>query len=162
MNFILKPNLQKGVLLPQSVLTAQARSLHEAWEYSPSDHLLHLLPLHHIHGVVNAILTPLLAGSSIEFMFPFNADAVWNRLATPFLPASESATTNGTTNGDISAASKAPKPKVTFFTAVPTIYSRLLTTHKSLPPPSRTPPVKQSPLLTSASTSPDPPPCPPP
>ncbi|PTB37834.1 hypothetical protein M441DRAFT_147518 [Trichoderma asperellum CBS 433.97] len=135
-------NKPKGVLLPQSVLTAQALSLHEAWEYSPSDHLLHLLPLHHIHGVVNAILTPLFAGSSIEFMFPFNADAVWNRLANPFLPASETidgattngTTTNGTTNGN-DTLSKAPKPKVTFFTAVPTIYSRLLNTHKSLPPP---------------------------
>ncbi|UKZ49406.1 hypothetical protein TrVGV298_003653 [Trichoderma virens] len=119
---------------PQSVLTAQARSLHEAWEYSPTDHLLHLLPLHHIHGVVNAILTPLIAGSSIEFMFPFNADAVWNRLAAPFL--SPSAETNGiTTNGDAAAKSSSPKPKVTFFTAVPTIYSRLLNSHKSLPPP---------------------------
>lgn len=59
-------------------------------------------------------------------MFPFNADAVWNRLAAPFLssPSSES------TNGDAAA-----KPKVTFFTAVPTIYSRLLNTHKSLPAP---------------------------
>ncbi|KAL7927199.1 acetyl-CoA synthetase-like protein [Trichoderma austrokoningii] len=122
-------NKPKGVLLPQSVLTAQARSLHEAWEYSPSDHLLHLLPLHHIHGVVNAILTPLLAGSSIEFMFPFNAAAVWNRLAAPFLPASEQA---ANTNGNTTTP---PKPKVTFFTAVPTIYSRLLTSHKALPPP---------------------------
>lgn len=122
-------------MLPQSVLTAQARSLHEAWEYSPADHLLHLLPLHHIHGVVNAILTPLLAGSSIEFMFPFNADAVWNRLAAPYLPSSETTNGNGiTTDGD-AAAKSSPKPKVTFFTAVPTIYSRLLNSHKSLPPP---------------------------
>ncbi|KAM0258496.1 hypothetical protein ACHAQJ_003835 [Trichoderma viride] len=127
-------NKPKGVLLPQSVLTAQARSLHEAWEYVPSDHLLHLLPLHHIHGVVNAILTPLLAGSSIEFMFPFNADAVWNRLATPFLPAS-SESTSITTNGDAAASKSSSKPKVTFFTAVPTIYSRLLASYKSLPPP---------------------------
>ncbi|KAL7793228.1 acetyl-CoA synthetase-like protein [Trichoderma ceciliae] len=124
-------NKPKGVLLPLSVLTAQARSLHEAWEYSPADHLLHLLPLHHIHGVVNAILTPLIAGSSVEFMFPFNADAVWNRLAAPFLPASPQST-NGI-NGDV--ASKPSKPKVTFFTAVPTIYARLLNSHKSLPPP---------------------------
>ncbi|KKO97527.1 hypothetical protein THAR02_10366 [Trichoderma harzianum] len=128
-------NKPKGVLLPQSVLTAQARSLHEAWEYSPADHLLHLLPLHHIHGVVNAILTPLLAGSSIEFMFPFNADAVWSRLAAPYLPSSETTNGNGiTTDGD-AAAKSSPKPKVTFFTAVPTIYSRLLNSHKSLPPP---------------------------
>ncbi|KAL7821929.1 hypothetical protein V8C26DRAFT_391423 [Trichoderma gracile] len=136
-------NKPKGVLLPQSVLTAQARSLHEAWEYSPADHLLHLLPLHHIHGVVNAILTPLIAGSSIEFMFPFNADAVWHRFAAPFLPPPSSSSsspnvTNGNGNGTTSSPHQATttntKEKITFFTAVPTIYSRLLNTHKSLPP----------------------------
>lgn len=112
------------MLLPQEVLTAQAHSLHEAWKYSPTDHLLHVLPLHHIHGVVNGIIAPLLAGSAVEFMFPFNADAVWRRLATPFLP------TNGTSNTTPSN----PPPKVTFFTVVPTVYSRLLATHRSLDP----------------------------
>ncbi|KAG6305552.1 hypothetical protein E4U45_000153 [Claviceps purpurea] len=110
----------KGVLIPQSAVTAQAHSLVEAWEYAPSDHLLHVLPLHHIHGTINAVITPLFAGSSIEFMFPFNPNAVWTRLAAPFLPA----------DGDAATA----KPKVTFFTVVPTVYSRLLSTHKSLPP----------------------------
>ncbi|KAJ4260103.1 hypothetical protein NW757_002054 [Fusarium falciforme] len=114
-------NRPKGVLLPQSVLTAQSRSLLEAWEYSPADHLLHVLPLHHIHGTVNAILTPLLAGSTIEFMFPFNTDAVWKRLSAPFLASAAN---------DASA----PKDKITFFTVVPTVYSRLLSSHKSLPP----------------------------
>ncbi|KHN93989.1 2-succinylbenzoate-CoA ligase [Metarhizium album ARSEF 1941] len=113
---------QKGVLLPQSALTAQSRSLMEAWKYTPADHLLHVLPLHHIHGTVNAVITPLFAGSSIEFMFPFNADAVWKRLAAPFLPTNS-------TNG----ATRSPKPKVTFFTVVPTVYSRLLASHKLLP-----------------------------
>ncbi|RSM21002.1 hypothetical protein CDV31_000049 [Fusarium ambrosium] len=114
-------NRPKGVLLPQSVLTAQSRSLLEAWEYSPADHLLHVLPLHHIHGTVNAILTPLLAGSTIEFMFPFNADAVWKRLSAPFLAS--------TANG-----ASAPKDKITFFTVVPTVYSRLLSGHRHLAP----------------------------
>jgi acyl-CoA synthetase (AMP-forming)/AMP-acid ligase II len=114
---------KKGVLLPQSTLTAQARSLMKAWKYTPADHLLHVLPLHHIHGTVNAVITPLFAGSSIEFMFPFNADAVWKRLAAPFLA----------TNG-VNGTRHSPKPKVTFFTVVPTVYSRLLATHKSLPP----------------------------
>ncbi|KAL2010859.1 hypothetical protein VTN00DRAFT_3577 [Thermoascus crustaceus] len=113
-------NRPKGVLIPQSALTAQAKSLIQAWEYSPADHLLHLLPLHHIHGTVNAILTPLLAGSSIEFMFPFNPTAVWNRLATPFLPE---------TAGQSS--------KITFLTAVPTIYNRLMASFPDLPPPTQ-------------------------
>lgn len=85
----------------------------EAWKYSPQDRLLHLLPLHHIHGTVNAIFTPVVAGSSIEFMYPFNADAVWNRLAAPF--AGEQ------------------KEKITFLTAVPTVYNRLMSTFSGLP-----------------------------
>ncbi|KKA20871.1 AMP-binding enzyme [Rasamsonia emersonii CBS 393.64] len=109
-------NRPKGVLIPQSALTAQAQSLIQAWKYSPEDLLLHLLPLHHIHGTVNAILTPVLAGAAIEFMFPFNADAVWNRLAAPFLPATT------------------VKDKVTFLTAVPTIYNRLMSSFRGLDP----------------------------
>lgn len=42
-------------------------------------------------------------------MYPFNADAVWRRLAQPFLKK------------------KHPKPPITFLTAVPTIYNRLMT-----------------------------------
>ncbi|KAF2141009.1 uncharacterized protein K452DRAFT_299073 [Aplosporella prunicola CBS 121167] len=110
-------NRPKGVLIPVSALTAQSQSLFEAWEYSSQDRLLHLLPLHHIHGTVNAILTPLLAGSSIEFMFPFNPNTVWERLAAPFIPNAEKT-----------------KEKITFLTVVPTIYNRLLHAHKSLSP----------------------------
>ncbi|EEP77517.1 conserved hypothetical protein [Uncinocarpus reesii 1704] len=113
-------NRPKGVLLPHSALMAQIQSLVDAWEYSPRDRLLHLLPLHHIHGTVNAILAPLLAGSSIEFMFPFNPTAVWNRFASPFLSSQPNTQVND-------------KTPITFFTAVPTIYTRLLSTHASLP-----------------------------
>lgn len=107
----------KGVLLHQDVLLAQSLSLLKAWEYSAEDRLLHVLPLHHIHGTVNALIAPLIAGSSIEFMFPFNADQVWKRLASPFLPH------------DGSDQKQAP---ITFFTAVPTVWSRLLRSQPEL------------------------------
>jgi malonyl-CoA/methylmalonyl-CoA synthetase len=113
---------QKGVLLTQSTLMAQAKSLSEAWRYSPADHFLHVLPLHHIHGTVNALLTPLLAGSTIEFLFPFTVDSVWSRLAAPFLATSSEQT----------------KKPITFFTVVPTIYNRLLQSHKTLSPDMQT------------------------
>ncbi|GLA17972.1 hypothetical protein AnigIFM62618_005125 [Aspergillus niger] len=116
-------NRPKGVLIPQSALTAQAASLLQAWNYTPQDRLLHLLPLHHIHGTVNAIVTPILAGSSIEFMFPFNTDAVWTRLAAPFLPQT--------------SASTSTPSKITFLTAVPTIYNRLLSSFPNLPSPTQ-------------------------
>ncbi|KAL8647683.1 MAG: hypothetical protein Q9226_006332, partial [Calogaya cf. arnoldii] len=110
--------LQKGVVLPGSVLTAQSQSLQQAWNYTPNDHLLHVLPLHHIHGTINALLTPLFAGSTIEFLFPFNVQAVWKRLAARFLPDSTK-----------------KKPKITFLTVVPTIYNRLLSSHSDLNEP---------------------------
>lgn len=116
-------NRPKGVSLPERVMTAQAQSLNKAWEYSPKDHLLHVLPLHHIHGTINALYAPLFSGSSVEYLFPFNADAVWKRLAAPFLPQAE---------GETEKPEK--KEIVTFFTAVPTVYSRLLATHKELSP----------------------------
>lgn len=115
-------------------MTAQAQSLLKAWEYSPQDLLLHVLPLHHIHGTINALFTPLFSGSAIEFLFPFNADAVWGRFAAPFLPQ-----TNGNGPVDTSATTHTAavhkaQEKITFFTVVPTVYSRLLATYRSLPP----------------------------
>ena len=80
-----------------------------------------MLPLHHIHGIVNAILAPLFAGSTIEFLYPFNPASLWTRFAAPFLPAT-------TPSEDFTR----PKP-ITLFTAVPTIYTRLLSTFPTLP-----------------------------
>ncbi len=111
--------MQKGVLLPERVLTAQAQSLQKAWEYTTRDHLLHVLPLHHIHGTVNALLTPLFAGSTIEFLFPFNVDTVWERLAAPFLADGKS------------------KEPITFLTVVPTVYHRFLSSYDKLPDPTK-------------------------
>jgi acyl-CoA synthetase (AMP-forming)/AMP-acid ligase II len=99
------------------------QSLVKAWEYTSKDHLLHVLPLHHVHGTVNAVLTPLFAGSAIEFLFPFNVTAVWERLASPFLADEQRKSVS--------------KEIITFLTAVPTIYTRLLSSHGSLPAPLR-------------------------
>ena len=105
----------KGVVLSMSTITAQAKSLIEAWKYISEDLLLHVLPLHHIHGTINGLFTPLMAGSTIEFAYPFNADVVWKRLAAPFLP-------------DVPSSKEA----ITFLTVVPTIYDRLLSTFPQL------------------------------
>ena len=97
-------------------MTAQSRSLITAWEFCPTDHFLHVLPLHHIHGTINAIMAPLFAGSAIEFLFPFNTTAVWNRFAAPFTAWGQG------------------KERISVFTVVPTVYSRLLASHRDLPP----------------------------
>ena len=54
-------------------------------------------------------------------MFPFNVNAVWERLAAPFLPSDQ-------TQGE-------RKRPITFLTVVPTIYNRLLSSHPELTSP---------------------------
>lgn len=86
-----------------------------------------MLPLHHIHGTINAVIAPLFAGSTVEFLFPFNADAVWRRFAAPFLTPDQSPDPQ-------SKSAFVQREKITFFTVVPTVYSRLLSTYKDLAP----------------------------
>lgn len=88
----------KGVVSTHANLDAQIRALHEAWAWTPEDRILHVLPLHHTHGIVNALCCALYAGAAVEFA-PFEPAAVWDRLAS----------------GEISV-----------FMAVPTIYAKLL------------------------------------
>lgn len=40
-------------------LDAQMRSLVHAWGWSHEDRILHVLPLHHVHGITNVLLVRL-------------------------------------------------------------------------------------------------------
>ena len=96
----------KGVVSTHGNLDAQTRCLVEAWEWSPADRMLHALPLHHIHGVVNGLTCALYSGAACEFLPRFDADAVWERLA----------------EGGVSV-----------FMGVPTMYSRLIQAWEAAP-----------------------------
>ncbi|KAK9466682.1 hypothetical protein V1512DRAFT_247894 [Lipomyces arxii] len=102
----------KGVVIPNSTIQAQALSLVKAWEIKPSDTLLHTLPLHHIHGILNGLMVPLFVGATVLFQFPFAAGPVLSLLAH----ADETV------------------PAVTVYTAVPTVYARLSTLFRSFTP----------------------------
>eukprot|EP00983_Pelagomonas_calceolata_P015160 482654-Pelagomonas_calceolata.AAC.2 len=65
---------------PCRSLAAQVDSLCTAWEWGPEDAILHPLPLHHIHGIVNALYCPLYAGARVEFLPKFSPMAVWDRI----------------------------------------------------------------------------------
>jgi len=90
----------KGVLHTHKGLAAQARSLSEAWRFHPEDRVLHVLPLHHIHGIVNAMFTPLCNGATVELQRTFNPAAIWRRLTA--------------------------SPPITVFMGVPTMYVLLM------------------------------------
>lgn len=59
---------------------AQVSGLVSAWDWQPTDHILHSLPLHHIHGIVNALYCPHHVGAAVDFMPKFTAPSVWSRL----------------------------------------------------------------------------------
>jgi malonyl-CoA/methylmalonyl-CoA synthetase len=79
-------------------------SLEGAWGWRADDRLLHVLPLHHTHGVVVALLGALWAGASARFA-AFEAPRVWTLLADS-----------------------------TVFMAVPTIYAKLLDAFRAAAP----------------------------
>jgi malonyl-CoA/methylmalonyl-CoA synthetase len=97
----------KGVVLTHANLEAQVRALVEAWEWRPDDAILSVLPLHHVHGVVNVVACALWSGATCEFA-PFDAEAVWGRFSAGGL---------------------------TLFMAVPTIYARLISAYDAASPP---------------------------
>ena len=52
----------KGVRLTHAALAATVTSLEQAWRWRRDDRLLHVLPLHHTHGLIVALLGALWAG----------------------------------------------------------------------------------------------------
>lgn len=55
-------------------------ALTTAWEWRPEDRILHALPLHHMHGLTNALLCPHAVGASVDFLPNFSPSEVWAAL----------------------------------------------------------------------------------
>eukprot|EP01118_Nematostelium_gracile_P016784 TRINITY_DN7035_c0_g1_i4.p1 TRINITY_DN7035_c0_g1~~TRINITY_DN7035_c0_g1_i4.p1 ORF type:complete len:244 (+),score=56.51 TRINITY_DN7035_c0_g1_i4:86-817(+) len=43
----------KGVVSTHNNIEAQIKTMIEPWKWTSGDHVLHVLPLHHVHGVIN-------------------------------------------------------------------------------------------------------------
>lgn len=110
----------KGALHTHASLAAQIGSLVGAWEWGQTDRILHPLPLHHIHGIVNALLCPHAVGAAVEFMPKFSPSGLWARLRQGHAAPG---------GGDAQQ-----QPPVTVFMGVPTMYVRLLQALDAMPP----------------------------
>ncbi len=55
----------KGAVLSRRALAADLDGLADAWDWTPDDHLVHGLPLFHVHGLVLGVLGPLRIGSRL-------------------------------------------------------------------------------------------------
>lgn len=66
----------KGAALTHEGLAANARGLHGAWHFNGDDHLLHALPIFHVHGLFVALHCAMLSAIPVRFHRRFDADAV--------------------------------------------------------------------------------------
>jgi len=95
----------KGVMLSHRNIDSQARSLLSSWAWSPTDVIVHSLPLNHTHGIINALLCPFYVGAKCIMLPKFDASVVWKNLLGVNMANSE---------------------RPTVFMGVPTIYSKLV------------------------------------
>jgi malonyl-CoA/methylmalonyl-CoA synthetase len=100
----------KGVVTTHENIAAQVTALVRAWKWSSDDRILLCLPLHHVHGIVNVVSCALWSGASCEMLPRFDANTVWDRIAS----------------GDL-----------TLFMAVPTIYLKLISAWEAASPERR-------------------------
>ncbi|KAF7664713.1 hypothetical protein LDENG_00167670 [Lucifuga dentata] len=92
----------KGVLHTHSSIQAMVQGLVSEWAWSRDDVILHTLPLHHVHGIVNKLLCALWVGATCIMLPEFQPQQVWKMLLN------------------------SKTPLVNVFMAVPTIYSKLI------------------------------------
>lgn len=97
--------LPKGVVTTHANIEAQITALTASWEWQADDHVLNILPLHHVHGIINMLGCALWSGACCEFLPKFHPDTVFDRF----------------TSGDIN-----------LFMAVPTIYFKLIARYNEL------------------------------
>ena len=95
----------KGVVTTHANISFQISTLADAWEWEEDDHILEILPLHHVHGIINVMSCALWTGATCEFLPKFEASAVFEVFK---------------------------KGRVNLFMAVPTIYFKMITYFENL------------------------------
>lgn len=101
----------KGVVTTHANIEAQITTLVKAWQWQKADYILNILPLHHVHGIINVLSCALWSGGCCEFLPKFEAKRVWSIMASG---------------------------RLTLFMAVPTIYYKLISHWEQLSPETQT------------------------
>lgn len=89
----------KGVVSTHQIIQCQITTLVKAWAWEEKDYILNVLPLHHVHGIINVMSCALWSGACCEFLPRFEAKRVWDIIKSG---------------------------RLTLFMAVPTVYYKLI------------------------------------
>ena len=93
-------NKPKGVVTTHENIIAQITTLINAWEWTDKDNTICVLPLHHVHGIINVVCCSLWAGATCTFVPHFAPKTIFDLFKTN---------------------------AINVFMAVPTIYFKLMT-----------------------------------
>jgi len=96
----------KGVVLTHANIRAQVECLVRAWGWRDNDRIPLVLPLNHVHGLINVLACALWSGAVCDIPRAFDATDVWQRIA---------------------------EREFTVLMAVPTIYRRLIEAWQAAP-----------------------------
>lgn len=99
-------NKPKGVVNTHEQLNVQIQNLLLAWKWRSEDHILCVLPLHHVHGVVNVVGCSLWCGAACEFIQEFSEKEIFRLFM---------------------------KGQINVFMVVPTVYYKLIAYWETLP-----------------------------
>ena len=89
----------KGVVTTHINIEAQISTLINAWEWSSNDRITCVLPLHHVHGIINVVGCSLWSGATCYFTAGFSPKLIFDLIE---------------------------QGKLNVFMAVPTIYYKLI------------------------------------
>lgn len=96
----------KGVVMTHANIEAQVTMLVRAWGWTENDHTLLVLPLHHVHGLINVLSCALWAGAKCEVLQKFDLAKTWSAFS---------------------------RGEITVFMAVPTVYAKLIAEWEASP-----------------------------
>ena len=82
-------------------------AMQQEWQWTQEDHIANILPLHHVHGIMNVLNTALWSGASCTLIPKYDDRQIWDILLDE---------TDGV--------------DLTLFMAVPAIYNRLMTQYE--------------------------------
>jgi malonyl-CoA/methylmalonyl-CoA synthetase len=98
-------NKPKGVVTTHINIEAQINTLINAWEWSSNDRITCVLPLHHVHGIINVVGCSLWAGATCYFTTGFSPKLIFDLIE---------------------------QGKLNVFMAVPTIYYKMIAYFETL------------------------------
>lgn len=96
----------KGVVTTHANIQTQIEVLTSSWQWRKEDHALNVLPLHHVHGIINILSCALWSGACCQFLPKFDAQLIFKLFC---------------------------QHQINVFMAVPTIYFKLIAHYDTLP-----------------------------